>query len=286
MPLSMRAATALVALHVAVALFGFAALFGKWIALAPVEIVLGRTIVAALALGAVVRWRSQRVAPPNLGIVANGALLALHWIAFFAAVRVTSVAIALLGFASFPAFVLVVERALRGRRATVLELIAVALVVVGLALLVPELKWASRDVQGLAWGVAAGFTFAVLVIRNRDLVSAMGATPLALWQNGFAALWLLPIVVLSGPATMPTPRDIALVLLLGVFCTALAHTLFIASMRRLTAHTASVVSVLEPVYGIAWAALLLGEWPDARTLAGGALIVAAAALASSRSPLR
>jgi drug/metabolite transporter (DMT)-like permease len=114
----------------------------------------------------------------------------------------------------------------------------------------------------------------------------MGATPVALWQNGFAALWLLPIVALSGPVTMPTTRDIALILLLGVFCTALAHTLFMASMRKLTTHTASVVSVLEPVYGIAWAALLLGEWPDARTFGGGALIVAAAALASARSGAR
>jgi len=54
----MRAATALFSLHVAVALFGFAALFGKWIALAPVELVLGRTIVAALALAVLARGRA------------------------------------------------------------------------------------------------------------------------------------------------------------------------------------------------------------------------------------
>jgi len=104
-----------------------------------------------------------------------------------------------------------------------------------------------------------------------------------LWQNASAALWLLPIVALTGDATLPTTHDIVLILLLGVFCTALAHTLFIASMRRVTAHTASVVSVLEPVYGIVWAALLLGEWPDARTVAGGALIIGAAVIASARS---
>jgi len=282
----MRAATALVALHVAVALFGFAALFGKWIALVPDELVLGRTIVAAVALRAVLLWRSQRLTKPTLAVVANGALLALHWVAFFAAVQVASVAIALLGFASFPVFVLLLERALHGRRATPLELFAVALVVVGLALLVPELTWASRDVRGLAWGIGAGFTFSLLALRNRDLVPEVGATPLALWQNAFAALCLLPIVALSAQATVPTPRDVALIVLLGVFCTALAHTLFIASMLRVTAHTASVVSLLEPIYGIAWAALLLGEWPDARTVAGGTLIIGAAVLASSRSGTR
>jgi drug/metabolite transporter (DMT)-like permease len=82
------------------------------------------------------------------------------------------------------------------------------------------------------------------------------------------------------PHMAPTPRDVALVLILGVFCTALAHTLFIASMRRMSAQTASIVSILEPVYGIALAALLLGEVPGLRTLIGGGLIVSAAALAT------
>ena len=79
----------------------------------------------------------------------------------------------------------------------------------------------------------------------------------------------------------------ALLVVLGVVCTALAHTLFIRSLRVLSAHTASIVATLEPVYGIALAFLLLGEMPSARTLAGGALIVGAALLATvgaSRSP--
>src|SRR3954451_20496081 len=111
----MRATTALVALHVAVALFGFAALFGRWIALGPVEIVFGRTIVAAVALCVFVRWDRPKSARPDFSFVANGALLALHWVAFFAAVQAASVAIALLGFASFPVFVRALERASHGR---------------------------------------------------------------------------------------------------------------------------------------------------------------------------
>ena len=77
--------------------------------------------------------------------------------------------------------------------------------------------------------------------------------------------------------------EIILLLVLGVTCTGLAHTLFISSMQRLSAHTASVVAALEPVYGIALAALLLHEIPTWRTLAGGTLIVAAALVASRRS---
>ena len=82
---------------------------------------------------------------------------------------------------------------------------------------------------------------------------------------------------------MPTARDIALLIVLGVVCTALAHTLFIRSMRMLSAHTASVVAALEPVYGMALAFALLGETPNWRTLVGAVLIVAAALRASSHA---
>ena len=83
-------------------------------------------------------------------------------------------------------------------------------------------------------------------------------------------------------STSITQRDIVLLLVLGIVCTALSHTLFIASLRRVTAHTASVVAALEPVYGIALAALLLNEIPTPRTLAGAALIIGAALHATRR----
>ena len=177
-------------------------------------------------------------------------------------------------------FVMVFESAKGRRRPIAREFAAVSLVVVGLALLVPQFSWSSATVQGLAWGVASGLTFALLTLANRARVSRVGATPLALWQNAFAALWLVPVVVVMIPPIVPTPRDLALVLILGVFCTALAHTMFIASMLRVRAQTASIVSVLEPAYGIVLAALLLGEIPNLRTLIGGGLIISAAALAT------
>src|SRR6266513_1446207 len=110
--LRMRATTALIALHVSVALFGFAALFGKWIALSPVDIVFGRTVVASITLAIVLRWTKHAAGSPSRALVLNGALLALHWVTFFAAIQTATVAIGLLGFASFPVFVLILERAL------------------------------------------------------------------------------------------------------------------------------------------------------------------------------
>src|SRR5205823_12799791 len=70
----MRATTALVALHVFVALFGFAAPFGKWIALSPVDIVFGRTEVAPLTFAAVLRSPKRAARPPSQGLTFTGVL--------------------------------------------------------------------------------------------------------------------------------------------------------------------------------------------------------------------
>ncbi len=273
----------LASLHVAVLLFGLAGLFGKWIDLPAVTIVFGRTAIAAAAL-AILLW----LAPCGRGAFdwrmgVNGAVLALHWFAFFKAIQIANVATGLLGHASFPLFVLLLELVLLRARARSVDWGIAALVVAGLLVLVPEPRLDNRVVQSLAWGVLSGFSFALLAVSNRALAKRRAPEAIAFWQNVCAAACLAPAVALA--PVRPDARELTLLLVLGVVCTALAHTLFIRSMRALTAHTASVVAALEPVYGIALAAMLLDEVPDARTVVGALLIVGAVLVASARAAL-
>ena len=271
----------------AVLLFGFAGLFGKWLALSPVLIVLGRTVGGRRGARPALRGDAPGRRPPfdvALARQRRRARAALG--GFFAAIQVASVAIGLLGFASFPLFVLLLERALlrapleparggdRGagrRRARAAGARVLA-------------RRAGRS-QGLAWGLAvrvhlraarraatARFAAAPAGRRHRVLAEPLrGARAAAGRRAG------------GRPAAGPAlgAREIALLLVLGVVCTALAHTLFIASLRAVTAHTASVVAALEPVYGIALAFAAAGRGPGARVRSpGGALIVAAALVAT------
>ncbi len=208
-------------------------------------------------------------------------LLAVHWVAFFQAIQTASVAVGLLGFASFPVFVLLLESVVLRRRARASEWLCGVVVAAGLALLVPDFAFDNRVTHGLLWGLVSGFSFALLAISNRALAARRDAAQIAYWQNAIAALVLVPALLFT--ASVPHPGEIAALLVLGVVCTALAHSLFIHSMRTLSAHTASVVASLEPVYGIALAALLLGEYPDTRTVLAGVIILIASAWASTRA---
>ena len=275
-------ASALASLHLSVALFGFAGLFGRWLDLPATTIVLGRTSVAALALAAFLHLRGG-IRRPTPGFAVNGVLLAAHWVTFFEAIQRSSVAIGLLGYATFPLFVLVIERLWLGRRIHACDMVTAALVVAGLVVLVPRIEWHDRIVQGLAFGTVSALTFAILAVANRRYAGTYAPESVALWQNAFAAVALVPLAMIFAAALPATARDIALIVVLGVLCTALSHTLFIASLRRVSAHSASVVAALEPVYGIALAALLLNELPTIRTLVGAALIVGAAIVASRRA---
>lgn len=289
----MSPAGALVAIHLAVALFGAAGLFARFVAWPAPALVFARVSVAgaglALVLVALEPGRFESLLRPERApggadlarLPLLGALLAVHWVTFFHAIQVSSVAVGLLAFASFPVFTALIEPLLPGESLDRTSLGAAALVALGIALLVPAADPRHPMVQGVLWGLVSGFTFALLSLGNRSLVPRWGALRLALHQNAWAALVLAPFVVSRLPH--PTPTEWMAVLLLGLIFTAGAHALFITGLRTVQASRAAVIATLEPVYGIVWAALLLGERPTARVLAGGMLVIGAALWTTRRA---
>ncbi len=279
---------AVAGLHVAALLFGLTGVIGAALDQDAVSIALARTLIASVALALIALGRGERVRP-STALARNGLLLAIHWATFFAAVRVGGVAAGALGYASFPMFVVLLEHR-AGTRFDRRAALTLLLVCGGLALTAAGKGFGPSPQLGLALGVASGLAFAVLVVRNRGHAATQPAVSLALWQNVFAALWLLPawlMLPLLGMRELGTPdlRTLALLLMLGVGCTAFAHSLLIGAMRAVSARVASVIVALEPVYAIALSALLLAQVPDAWTLAGGALVIAAAVVASRQPPV-
>ncbi|MBM1194780.1 DMT family transporter [Pseudomonas weihenstephanensis] len=280
----MTARNALGALHIGALLFGLTGVFGKLAAASASVIVFGRAgfAVIALACFAAVSRRSPWHALTRRDVrslLVSGLLLAGHWVSFFIAVKVAGVAIATLGFASFPAFTVLLEGLIFRERIRLNEIMLVVLVSVGLILVTPTFDLASQATEGLLWAIASGLTFSLLSLNNRANAGRVPAVQAAMWQNAVVALCLLPFAVPQ--ISSVRPLDWVWIGLLGVLCTGVAHSLFVASLAVIKARTAAVVFALEPVYGITLAWLLFHETPTLRMLLGGALIIVAI-VASSR----
>ncbi|HEX9036888.1 MAG TPA: DMT family transporter [Ktedonobacterales bacterium] len=275
-------AVGLLQINVATILFGLAGVLGKVSGLPAPLITLGRVVFGGITLALFAGVTRPQVRPQSRRdaflLLAQGLILAVHWTAFFESIAVSSVAIGLLSFSSFPLFTAVLEPLLLSQRPRRIEVVAAALILVGVYVLAPNLSLSNGVTQGVVWGLGAGATFALLSVINRGLVRRYPAVTVSLYQDGVAAVALLPSLLFFPVSGALTIRGLSSLVTLGVLCTALAHTLFVAGLRQTRAQTASLIAALEPVWGILFALVLVAEAPSARTLVGGVIIVAATLL--------
>lgn len=277
---------ALLAIHFGALMFGLSGVLGKLAESDPLMISFGRAVFAVIALllaahffkpgGMNPNWRQRGL------LMLAGGLLGGHWLTFFISVKTAGVGIATLGFASFPVFTVLLEGLLFRERTRPAEFATVALVCAGLLLVAPAFDLNNQATVGLLYGISSGLLFALLSLVNRAITRGVDPVRAALWQNLAIAIGLLPFTWLAVPQV--PPLDWLWLALLGVLCTGLAHSLFVASLRVLKARTTSVIFALEPVYGIAFAWWLFAEQPTAAMLLGGALIIVASVIISRIQP--
>ena len=264
----------LIEIHMAVVLFGFAGLFGKFLELSPVIIVFGRTFFAALTLSVLMVFTETYTRlnkRDGVILFAQGVILAVHWMTFFYSIQISTVAVGLLAASTFPLFVTFMEPFFFRERLRFFDIVTATAVLGGLILMIPEFDFSNQITRGAFWGTLAGLSFAVLSLMNRKFATTYSAIQIAFSQNAVAALVLLPFL-LTGHR-LPDPGEIFLLGVLGVFCTAMAHVLFIRSLKIVKTQLVSVITGLESVYGIVFAFLLLAEVPAPRTLGGGVVIL-------------
>lgn len=266
-------------IHIAVFLFGLAGLFGKLIVLPAAIIVLGRVFFGSISLYIIMKLMGQKLGMGSwraYGILSVlGVILATHWLTFFQSIQVSTVAIGLLTYSVFPIFTAFLEPLFFKEKLTLRDVLLALITVAGVALVIPEFKLENKVTQGVLWGIASGLSFAFLSILNRKYVRTYSSLTLAYYQDLVATVVLLPFLFVLKPVF--TTQDIWLLVLLGVVFTAFSHTMFINGLKSVKAKTASIIASLEPVYGIAAAALLLQEFPEWRVLLGGLIILSATA---------
>jgi len=271
----------LLEVNTAVFLFGFAGLLGKLIDLSPTLIVLGRVFFASIFLFFLLYFKKIKLnlikKKEYIFLVGLGFLLALHWVAFFKSVKISSVTIALLTYSTFPIFVTFFEPYFFKEGFKFFDLFIAMISFLGIILIIPKFNLQNNITVGCLWGILSGLTFAILSIYNRYWVNKYSSLVVAFYQDISATFFLLPFLFLVDSEF--NIKNIILLFILGIICTGAAHSLFIESLKNIKAHLASIISCFEPVYGIILAIIFLNEIPQFKTALGGILILFAAFLA-------
>jgi drug/metabolite transporter (DMT)-like permease len=287
------------------AVLGAAALFGMLGPLSrfayeagmePSAFVAWRALIGLGGLALYVAWRVRRGATRlvrlrELSLHARVSLLVaalmgftLNLCMFIAFDRIT-VALALLGFYTYPAMVAVVNVALGRERLDATRMLALGLALGGMvAVVASQLDPAAGirfDVIGLALAIGAAVSQTVFVVVSRDgyrdvpteqamsvvlLVTVLGAGSLAL-VSGTGGTLGYPI---TEPSVLP------LLLFTGIFAAAIPSLGFLAGIRSIGGTRAGILMLFEPVVGVALAAWLLGEVLAPIQVLGAAAILGAA----------
>ena len=272
-------------LNAAVLLWAGTALFAKWIPLPPFQITGLRAIAAAgilllllLARGQEVRVRNRR---DLVILIVSGLAMAAHWITYFQAIQVSTVAIGILALHSYPVMTALAEPLWFRERFKAADVLLAVVVAIGLAVLVPRFTLESRVLQGTLWGVLSAVFFTTRNLLTRQLIGNHGSGKITFYQLAATAVALFPVVITAGERI--ELASALKLLLLGTMFTALPHTLYTKALQHLSARSAGIISTLLPIYGAVAAALLLGEMPTSRTVVGGAIVLTAVTLETWRT---
>lgn len=272
-------------LHIAVMLFGLAGVVAQFVEVSAVMVALGRVVCssALLLLIALVKKDSLRLASKKdvFFIILTGAVMAAHWTTFFQSIQVSTVAIGTITFSTFPLFLTFIEPVLFHEKIRRQSIISAVLLFIGVLITIPEFSMANNTTIGIIWGMICSLTYAVLTLANRYFSARYAARTICLYEQGSAALVLLPALFLVD--TTWRVQDFAGVAFVGFVCTAFAHSLYVAAQKSVKAQTAGIVSGMETVYGIVYALLFLGEIPSVRELIGGAVILSVAMYSSLKA---
>jgi drug/metabolite transporter (DMT)-like permease len=265
-------------LHLVVVAWGFTAILGKLIDMPAVEMLVWRTVLAALGFWFVARWQKvslQLTAAQAGRMLLLGGLLGAHWILFFISARLSTASVCLAAMPTAMVWCSLIEPWINGtRRWRPLELI-VGAVIVGAVWLIYEVEF--RYWLGFSVGLAAAVLAAIFAVISKQIVARSHYAVLGTYQMSGAALvsvigWLW---LEKGHVTTPGWDDVLWLLLFASICTVWAYAGYMEVLRRLSMFTVNVIYNMEPIYGILLAALIFGseEFMSSGFYLGAAIII-------------
>lgn len=258
---------------------------GKYIAMPSEVIVWFRSAFAMVFLYVFCRFKKIDVKIKSnkhiVPFIVSGIFMAAHWITYFYALKLSNVAIGMLSLYTFPVMIAFLEPLFLKVKFDPIYIVLGLLVLLGLYILAPSFNIESSNVQGILFGLLSALCYSIRILILKQYVVQYNGMLLMFYQTLIITTCLLPVLFFMDVSGFESQYPY--VLLLALLTTAIGHSLMVHSLQFFSVSTASIISSVQPIFGIILAFIFLNEIPTWNTFLGGGLILATVVIESIRS---
>ena len=250
-------------LHLIVFIWGFTAILGALISIEAIPLVWYRMLLAVIFifLYFLIKKKSFAIDKKSLlKFLFTGIVIALHWITFFKAIKVSNVSIALVTMSTGAFFASFIEPLFFRRRIKSIEIILGIVVIGGLYII---FNFETQYYLGIIYALISAFLAALFSVLNGMFVKKTDADVISFYQLSFGVLFITVFLFFTNSFTANffklTASDWFYLILLSSLCTAYAFIVSVKIMKHLTPYTVMLTLNLEPVYAIILALFIFGD---------------------------
>ncbi len=273
--------TALISLF----LLGTIPTFVRFTCANPVEIGIARLFVATFVFYFFVRLRGKKILFTQKNwwqCALLGLCFGTHWLLYFQSIKIAGVVIAALGLATYGVFMLLIGHLVFKEKAGLRDLLVLSLTLAGCLLILPKLEWKSESSFGLMLGLTNAFFFSITMTLQKKFAATINIETRTFSQYLFA----FPVFLILWPQThwQFQAHDWLILFILGLACTAVAHSLWIITIEKMAAKTSGILYYLSTFFAVLIGGLSLREFPALKQIVGGGLIVLGSLIATAILP--
>ncbi len=262
-------------INIAILLISTSGALGKYIHLPPPVIIWMRSLLAVFFLGLYCWYKGINFKIKDTKnrktIFLSGVFMGIHWVTYFYALHLSNVAIGMLSLFTYPVITTFLEPLFLKSKINIRHVFLGIMVLIGIQYLVPDFDIKNDQTLGIISGLVSAIFYAMRNILMKKMVNNHHGSLLMFYQMLVISIFLWPVLFYFD-FTVNT-NDITALLVLALVTTTIGHTLFVMSFKNFTVGTASIMSSIQPVYGIIFAYFLLSETPNTNTIIGGSIIV-------------
>lgn len=250
-------------LHFLVFIWGFTAILGELIHLKAIPLVWYRMFFAVLFVFFYLLIKKKSLKIDKKGLIKfliSGTIIALHWIFFFSAIKVSNISVALVSMSTGAFFTSLIEPLFFRRRLNPIEFLFGIIIIFGLYII---FNVETQYTLGIIYGLTASFLSALFTVLNGLYIKQYRGAILSFYQLLFGVLFITVYIFSTSSFTLAdfsiTMSDLVYLLILSSICTAYAFIASVNIMKHLTPFTVMLTVNLEPVYGIILALIIFGN---------------------------